>query len=150
MLSGVQNENHEIILFLLKLMTLEWKKKENVLLSIGGGMKNGNCEPFSHFSSLFLLDEKVATAHWFSLFFQRPRQDKFNKLKHLNLFYIVNQLSQFKTFKEAINNMHRMKYGLANLKSFCPNTNGRCRVFNLSFIFIRTCLLYKFVSERLF
>ena len=30
-------------------------EKENVLLSIGGGMKNGNCGPFTHFSFLFLF-----------------------------------------------------------------------------------------------
>ena len=43
----------------------------------------------------------------------------------------------------------RMKYGHANLSSFCPHTNEQVCIFNLSSLSLCTCLSYKFVSVSL-
>ena len=42
----------------------------------------------------------------------------------------------------------RMKYGHANHNSVCSHTNGRCSIFNLSFLSF--CPPLKFVSVHLF
>ena len=44
----------------------------------------------------------------------------------------------------------RMKYGNANLNSFCAQTDGWVCIFNLSFISVCTCPPFKFVSFHLF
>ena len=43
-----------------------------------------------------------------------------------------------------------MKYGHANLSSFCSYTNGGCSIIDLSFLSLCICPSYQFVSFHLF